>query len=77
MTLDACELTRPPSGERLKDRGALVAACTRGVGTATGRSLASWLGRRDGDRRATRFPGADACASITEPVQAVNRCRET
>jgi hypothetical protein len=77
MTLDACELTRSLSGETLKDRGALVAECTRGVGMAIDRSLASWLGRRDGDRLAARFPGADACASITEQVQAVNRCQET
>jgi hypothetical protein len=76
-TLDACELTRSHSGEELTDRGATVAACTEGFGTTIGLGLAVWPGRRDGDRLAERFPCADACASITEGVQAVNRYRVT
>jgi hypothetical protein len=61
----------------LKDRGAMVLASARGVGRAIDGSLASWLGRRDRDGVASRFPCADACSPITERVRAVNRCRET
>ncbi len=77
-TLHACELTLPLSAER-SDRGALVAGGKRAVGTAIGRSLAgaSRQGQRDGNRLAARFPCADACASITGRMQAINRRRET
>jgi hypothetical protein len=72
-TLEAYEITRPPAGERLKDRVAVFAACTRGVATAIGRSLPSGLGRREGAALVARLPCADACPSIIEQVQPVNR----
>jgi len=58
-TVDACEQTRPPAGDRLKDRGALVLASARGVGRAIGRSLADWPEERYGDTLAARSPCTD------------------
>lgn len=75
-TLEACEITRPPAADRLKDRVAVFAPCAREVVTTIGRSLPSRVGRRDGDALDARLPCADACHSVMERVQAVKRREE-
>ena len=72
-TFEACEINRPPAADRLKNRVAVFAPCTRGVVTAIGRSLPSRVGQRDGGALVARLPGADTCHSTIEQVKPVNR----
>lgn len=74
--MDACEITRPLAGEKLKGRVVLVTGGPRGVGTAIGRSQASRLGRRDGVARVVHFLCAGASCYITGRVWALNTSQE-
>jgi hypothetical protein len=75
-TFEARGATQRLAEEKLKGGVALVAGGRRGVGTASGRGLASRLGRRDGVARVVHFLYAGAFSSIAGRVWTLNGSRE-